>query len=150
MSLRHFFAITGAIACLAAASDPAETLRNPRQEAAARNLFRETRCLVCQGESIDDSDAELARDLRQFIRRQVASGASDAQVRQTLVARYGEFVLFRPPLTWGNSVLWLGPFAVAVVGAGLFFAFRSRATPTPTLTPDEEDRLLALGPNPDS
>jgi cytochrome c-type biogenesis protein CcmH len=82
-----------------AAADPAERLPDPVQEARAREIFREVRCLVCQNESIDDSEAALAGDLRQVVRDQVKQGRSDKQIRAFLVERYGEFVLLKPPFS---------------------------------------------------
>jgi cytochrome c-type biogenesis protein CcmH len=137
--------ILGAALCLAAVADPADRLANPAQEAQARSLFRETRCLVCQGESIDDSDSPLAADLRRVIRQHIASGASQGQVRAFLAARYGDFVLFRPRMTWTNALLWTGPFLVALTGLGLLI-FRGRRRPAPTtdLSPEEDARLEVL------
>jgi len=137
--------ILGALLCLAAAADPAERLPNAAQETRARTLFRETRCLVCQGESIDESDATLAADLRRVIRQHIAAGASDGQVRAFLAARYGDFVLFRPRITWTNALLWGGPFIVALAGLGLLvFRERRPPTPAPDLSPEEEARLEVL------
>jgi cytochrome c-type biogenesis protein CcmH len=137
--------VFGAVFCLAAAADPSERLADHAQEARARSLFRETRCLVCQGESIDDSDAPLAADLRRAIRDRVASGASDIQVRGFLAARYGDFVLFRPRLTWFNALLWAGPFLAALAGLGLLVGrHRADPSPEPQLTSEEEARLTKL------
>jgi cytochrome c-type biogenesis protein CcmH len=136
-------AFMGAL-CIAAASDPAERLSDPSQEARARAIFQEVRCLVCQNESIDDSEAQLAGDLRKIIRQQVAAGRSDEQIRQFLVARYGEFVLLKPPFSAGNLALWVGPFVVVIVGGLLLLVLlRRRATPD-ALSDDEEARLAAL------
>src|SRR5580698_488023 len=92
----------------AAAGDPADRLADPGQEAHARTLFRDVRCLVCQSQSIDESDAPLARDLRQLVRSQVAQGRSDDQIRAFLVSRYGQFVLLTPKASLGNAILWIG------------------------------------------
>jgi len=117
-----------AAACMAAASDPSERLADPGQEARARAIFKDVRCLVCQNESIDDSSAELAADLRRIVREQVAAGRSDQEVRDFLTARYGEFVLLKPSFSVGNAVLWLAPFGV--VGAGvLLLVSRLRSRP---------------------
>jgi cytochrome c-type biogenesis protein CcmH len=130
---------------LAAVGDPADRLPNPDQEARARTLFRETRCVVCQGESIDDSDAPLAADLRRVVRGQVASGRTNAQIRAFLVARYGDFVLFRPPFSWTNLVLWAGPFIVALGGLALLIGRERRpAGPTPELSAEDEARVQRL------
>jgi cytochrome c-type biogenesis protein CcmH len=112
----------------AAAADPADRLKDPAQEARARSLFRDVRCLVCQSESIDESDATLAHDLRQLIRAQVAQGRSDAQIRAFLVARYGQFVLLTPKASLGNAILWAGPLVVVLAGAAAFIARRRGST----------------------
>lgn len=137
-------AVLGAALCLGAAHDPADQLRDPAQEARARALFQETRCLVCQGELIDDSDAELAGDLRGAIRAQVAAGRTDDEIRAFLSARYGDFVLFRPRFSATNALLWGGPFAIAGLGAVLLFRRRRAAIATAPLSPEEEARLQAL------
>ena len=144
MSTARLAAVLGAVLCLAAAADPADRLADPGQESRARAFFRETRCLVCQGQSIDDSEADLARDLRQAIRAQVAAGRDDAQVRAFLAARYGEFVLFRPSLSLANAALWGAPFAVAALGLGiLLLRKRTRGAPA-ALSGEEEARIAAL------
>jgi len=130
--------------CIAAASDPAERLPDPAQEARARHIFQEVRCLVCQNESIDDSEAELAGDLRRIVRRQVAEGRSDEQIRAFLVARYGEFVLLKPPFSAGNLALWVGPFVVVLVGALLMAALLRRRADPDALSAEEEARLSEL------
>ncbi|MGH6827756.1 MAG: cytochrome c-type biogenesis protein [Rhizomicrobium sp.] len=93
------------------------TFSNPQRETRARALQRQLRCLVCQGESIDESQAPLAAELRQLVRRQIAEGKSDQQIKAYLVARYGDFILMEPPLQPDTYVLWLAPF-VALLGAG--------------------------------
>ena len=103
--MKRVLAILAAVFCIAAASDPAERLPDPAQEARARGLFREVRCLVCQNESIDDSNAELAADLRRLVRDEIKSGKTDEQVRAHLTDRYGEFVLLKPAFSWGNAAL---------------------------------------------
>jgi len=138
-------AVLAAALCLAGAADPGDRLANPGQETRARSLFRETRCLVCQGQSIDDSDALLAGDLRRLVRQQVAQGRTDAQIRAFLAERYGDFVLLRPPFSPLTAILWLGPFVVVAVGAGILYA-RARPRPSePPLSPEEEAALAALG-----
>ena len=121
--MRKVIAIVAAVFCLGAASDPAERLRDPAQEARARELFQEIRCLVCQNESIDDSNAELAQDLRRLVREQVSAGRSDGQIRDYLTDRYGEFVLLKPAFSWGNAALWAAPFLIVLFG--LFLLARS-------------------------
>lgn len=134
-----------AVFLAAAASDPSERLADPAQEARARELFREIRCVVCQNESIDDSEADLARDLRAAVREQVAAGRSDAEVRGFMVERYGEFVLLKPTFTAGNALLWLAPFVIALAAAfGFALHVRRRPAEAPELTPEEEARLAAL------
>jgi cytochrome c-type biogenesis protein CcmH len=135
----------GALSIGAAASDPAERLADPAQEARARHLFTEVRCVVCQNESIDDSDADLADDLRKAVRGQVAAGRTDTQVKRFLVDRYGEFVLLKPSFSPGNALLWLAPFAIVVGGAGAFvWTARRRSFATPPLSPEEETALSSL------
>ena len=141
-----------AIACMAgAAADPAERLPDPAQEVRAREMFRQVRCLVCQNESIDDSEADLAADLRRVVRDQVKHGRSDAQIRAFLVERYGEFVLLKPPFSPGNALLWATPVIALVLGAGLMIVLLRRRPPPPSAGEDpgalsqaEEARLQAL------
>lgn len=141
---RLLLALTALMLMAGAASDPSERLKDPAQEARARHLFTEIRCLVCQNESIDDSDAELAGDLRRVVREQIAAGRTDAEVKAFMTDRYGEFALLKPRFNWANALLWLGPFLAALAGLGLLLArFRPRE-PTPALSSDEETRLAAL------
>ncbi|MDP3172863.1 MAG: cytochrome c-type biogenesis protein CcmH [Phenylobacterium sp.] len=148
MRLRAAFAALAAVFCIGAASDPAERLPDPAQEARARAIFPQVRCMVCQNESIDDSDAELAHDLRRTVRDQVAAGASEAQVKAYLTDRYGEFVLLKPAFNWGNAALWSAPF-LAALGGLLLLRARLRATPpSPPLTEAERERLAALSQDP--
>jgi cytochrome c-type biogenesis protein CcmH len=105
-----------AVPC-AVAVEPDEVLSDATLEARARALSKEFRCMVCQNQSIDDSEAPLARDLRILVRERLQAGDSDGQVIDFLVARYGEFVLLRPRFSWHTAVLWLGPAAPLVVGA---------------------------------
>jgi cytochrome c-type biogenesis protein CcmH len=101
----------------ALAVQPDEILTDPSLEARARGLSKELRCMVCQNQSIDDSDAPLARDLRLLVRDRLKGGDSDQQVLDFLVARYGNFVLLKPPFNWHTALLWLGPPAVLLGGA---------------------------------
>jgi len=146
MRLRAALAALTALLCLAAAPDPADELSNPAQEARARSLFEQIRCVVCQNESIDDSEADMARIVRQSIRAQIAAGHSDDQVRAFLVQRYGEFILLRPRFSLANAAAWLTPFVI--VGAGgvaiLWRARRPPPPPGPPLTAEEEARLARL------
>ena len=135
--------LAGAL-CLAAAADPADRLADPAQEARARAIFQDVRCLVCQNESIDDSEAELAADLRKVVREQVRAGRSDAEIKRFLTDRYGEFVLLTPAFSWVNLALWGGPFAVVILGAGLLFT-RLRTRPADVeLSPEEAERVRRL------
>lgn len=122
MRWRALLAALCGVTLIAAASDPAERLPDPAQEARAREIFRDVRCLVCQNESIDDSNAELAQDLRQIVREQVRAGRSDGEIKSFLTERYGEFVLMTPAFSAGNLALWAGPFLVALLGAGMLVA----------------------------
>ncbi|GIL02802.1 MAG: cytochrome c-type biogenesis protein CcmH [Xanthobacteraceae bacterium] len=138
----------------ALAVQPDEVLPDPALEARARALSKELRCMVCQNQSIDDSDAPLARDLRVLVRERLAAGDSDTQVVDFLVARYGEFVLLNPRVGWHTALLWLAPAAVLIGGAiGLVVLIRRRRGANPTvaeqvaartLTPEEEARLARL------
>ncbi len=135
--------LAGAL-CLAAASDPAERLPDPAQEAQARSIFRDVRCLVCQNESIDDSQAELAADLRKIVREQVSAGRSDGEIKRFLIDRYGEFVLLTPQFSVGNLALWVAPFLVVLAGAGLLMA-RLRYRPAEAdLTAAEAEQLRRI------
>ncbi len=132
----------------AVAVQPDEILKDAGLEARARALSRELRCMVCQNQSIDDSDAPLARDLRVLVRERLTSGDSDSQVIDFLVARYGEFVLLKPRFAWHNALLWLTPAAALVAGAIAMFAAirRRRAVPLAAapLSADEERRLAEV------
>ncbi len=145
--MKRFLVLLAALMCMGAASDPAERLPDPEQEARARALFQEIRCVVCQNESIDDSEAEIAQDLRRIVREQVSAGRSDDEVRSYLVERYGEFVLFKPSFSPGNAALWLTP-AVILLMAGGWLLWRARKaapeTAAPALSAEEEARLAAL------
>jgi cytochrome c-type biogenesis protein CcmH len=137
-------AAIAAVFCMAAASDPSERLPDPAQEARARHIFAQVRCLVCQNESIDDSQAELARDLRQVVRAEVHAGRSDDEIKRFLVDRYGEFVLLRPAFSLGNAALWFGPLLVVALGLVLLVVqLRSRA-PEPELDAADIERLRRL------
>ncbi len=135
------------------AVQPDEIMKDPAQESRARNLSRELRCMVCQNQSIDDSDAPLARDLRLLVREQIAAGKTDAQVMDFLVSRYGEFVLLKPRVEKSTLLLWLiPPLVLAGGGLALWFGYRRRSrnvdyeTAAIRLTADEERRLNALIP----
>ena len=144
MKLRALAAALAGLVCIAAAADPAERLPDPAQEARARAIFQDVRCLVCQNESIDDSEAELAHDLRQVVRQQVRQGRSDAQIKRFLTERYGEFVLLTPAFSWVNLALWGGPFLVVVLGAGLLAGRLRNRSADAELSPEEADRVRRL------
>jgi cytochrome c-type biogenesis protein CcmH len=146
--MRRLLAALAAVACIAAASDPAERLPDPAQEAKAREIFRDVRCMVCQNESIDDSDAELAQDLRRLVREQVAAGRSADQVKAYLTERYGEFVLLTPTFSAGNLALWIGPFLVLLIGGGLLFARLRNRTPDTELSQEEAEQLARMSRDP--
>jgi cytochrome c-type biogenesis protein CcmH len=122
---------------------PDEVLSNPRLEERARHISADLRCLVCQNQSIDDSDAPLAKDLRVLVRERLVAGETDAAVRDFVVQRYGEFVLLKPVFRLHTALLWLAPVLVLVAGAfGAFRALRRRRADRPTpLTPEERSAL---------
>ena len=100
----------------ALAAPVGDTFSNPTMETRARNLQRQLRCLVCQGESIDESGSPFAADVRHLVRQQIADGKTDQQVEDFLVSRYGDFILMKPPLQPDTWLLWLAPFLVLAVG----------------------------------
>ncbi|WCL54458.1 cytochrome c-type biogenesis protein [Gimibacter soli] len=118
-------------------------LDDPAKEAEARELMKEVRCLVCQNQSIEDSDADLARDLRVLIRERMAAGDDTDAVKVYLVERYGDWVLLKPPVAGRTLILWGSPLLILLlVAAGILM--RRRAAPPPPLSADEEARLKAL------
>ena len=134
------------LASPALAVQPDEILKDPALETRARALSQELRCMVCQNQSIDDSDAPLAKDLRVLVRERLTAGDSDNQVIDFLVSRYGEFVLLKPRLSLHTILLWAAPFAVLVIAALAFVLARRRAVPESLtrLSPEEEARVNAL------
>ena len=124
---------------------PDEMLADPALEARARAISQELRCLVCQNQSIDDSNAPLARDLRLLVRERLKAGDGDQAVIDAITARYGDFARLRPPFKPETWLLWLGPPALAVAGAATLLWRRRRrpAEPAP-LSPEERTRLAAL------
>jgi cytochrome c-type biogenesis protein CcmH len=149
----HALALLGALLFPLLASSPSlavrpdEMLSDTRLEARARALSKEFRCLVCQNESIDDSEAPLAHDLRILIRERLKAGDSDAQIVNFLVARYGEFVLLRPPLSWHTAALWGAPPAILLIGIIMMVVVARRRGTVPAtaetanLSAAEEARL---------
>jgi len=127
-----------------AISDPAEALPNAAQEARAVELGGQLRCLVCQNESIEDSGADLARDLRHIVRQHIAAGETDAQIIAWMVARYGDFVRLRPPFRLSTALLWASPLLALLLAGGLALGLRRRAAPPPPLSDAEQQRLAHL------
>ncbi len=123
MALGLTFGLTFAAHAIA----PGEALNEPQLEARARALSAELRCLVCQNQSIDDSDADLARDLRQLVRGRLQAGETDDEIRTAVVARYGEFVLFRPQFGGHTFLLWMTPLIILLLGG--FWAYRLLRNP---------------------
>lgn len=133
---------------MAFAVQPDEMLKDPALEARARHLSEELRCMVCQNQSIDDSEAPLARDLRLLVRRRLVAGDSDKQVLDFLVARYGDFVLLKPPVQLDTLLLW-GATPLVLLGGmiGLVIMTRRRRTlnlQPAALTPEEQNRVATL------
>nr|WP_244514425.1 cytochrome c-type biogenesis protein [Afifella marina] len=126
------------------AVDPDEMLKDPKLEARARDLSEHLRCLVCQNESIDDSNADLAKDLRVLVRERIKAGDTDEQVKKFLVDRYGEFVLLRPVFDWKNLLLWAAPVIVLLIGGiALFMRFRGTGALSESKLSASEERALA-------
>lgn len=150
--MRRFWMTMGIMAVLGAqmalAADPSEMLADPKLEARAEHVGRGLRCLVCQSESIEESNADLARDLRAIVRERITAGDSDAQIRAYVVARYGDYVLLKPPFKESTWILWLGPFVflgVAVgVAATVFRRKKSQQNGAQALSPEEQRRLDRL------
>ncbi len=141
-------ALTAIIAAPAGAVEPDEILDDPVLEARARALSQEIRCLVCQNEPIDSSGADLARDLRILVRERLVAGDSDDQVKDYLVARFGDYVLLDPPLKPTTYALWFGPALILLLGGfGVFRFFsgarRAQVAPAP-LSAEERARLERL------
>jgi cytochrome c-type biogenesis protein CcmH len=127
------------------AVQPDEVLKDPALEKRAREISAGLRCLVCQNQSIDDSDAQLAKDLRLLVRERLAAGDSDEQVQDFLVQRYGEFVLLKPTFGTHTLLLWLTPVLVLVLGGiGAYTALRRRPQAAETLNEEERKALEAL------
>ncbi len=125
-----------------------EALDDPVLEARARAMGKELRCLVCQNQSIDDSDADLARDLRRLVRERLMAGENEAQIKAYLVSRYGDFILLKPPFKAKTYALWLGPAVILLLaggGAALYLRRQARRPETAApLTADERRRLETL------
>lgn len=129
------------------ATEPSEMLKDPALEARAREIGRALRCVVCQNQAIDDSNAVVAHDMRRAVRERLAAGDSDAAVFAFMVARYGDYVLLKPPFKSGTLLLWLGgPLVLLVAGGALLLAARKRRLPEPPapLTEEERAKVAAL------
>ncbi len=131
----------------AAAVNPDEQLADPVQEARAHKLSKELRCVVCQNQSIDDSDAALARDLRIILRERISAGDTDRQAIDHIAARYGSFVQLNPPMRWDTFALWFGPLmalAAGGVGALIYMRGRSPAAAAPLSVAEEAEAARLL------
>jgi len=133
------------LATHAVAVEPSERLADPALEARARSISATLRCLVCQNESIDDSNADLAHDIRVLVRQRLIAGDTDRQVRQAIVDRYGQFVLLNPPVVPATYLLWFGPVAMLLVGfVGVAIWLRRRPVTTDNTAPLDEDEQRRL------
>ena len=151
LSLAIAMALLLATQALTWALQPNEILSDPALEARARALSAELRCLVCQNESIDESHADLARDLRLLIRERILQGQSNAEIRAFLVSRYGDFILLNPPFKPTTWLLWLSPVMILLLGGwAIMQATGRRPIPPAPLTADEERQLKALQSTPPS
>ena len=148
--MRGFRAMLLSVAFLLAAAPafavtPDEILADPALEARARALSAELRCMVCQNQSIDDSNADLARDLRVLVRERLMAGDTDEQVIDYVVARYGEFVLLRPRWNMRNALLWTTPVILLLAGGGfILLTARQRRSSSAALTAEERARLAEI------
>ena len=143
--MRRLFLLFLLLAAPALAVQPGEMLNDPALEARARDLSAGLRCLVCQNESIDESDADLARDIRRLIRERIGQGQSNAEVRDFLVSRYGDFILLKPPFKLSTALLWFSAPLTFLIGAlAIFAASRRKAAPPKPLSAEEERRLREI------
>jgi cytochrome c-type biogenesis protein CcmH len=129
------------------AAEAAPTAANPELEARVQRVAEELRCLVCQNQTIADSNAELAQDLRREVRQMIERGASEAEVREFMVTRYGDFILYRPPFKYTTLLLWVGPFALLLGGAWILrrvVVARREAGDSAGLSSEEQARLRTL------
>ena len=151
--MRWLLVIILLIPCLAAAEEARPLGDNPQVEARLKTLAVELRCLVCQNQTLADSNAPLAEDLRREVREMIAKDMSDREIIDFLVQRYGDFVLYRPPWKASTTLLWVGPFLLLIAGAtGLVFALRRRQKKLADVTLSEEEhnrvaQLLSEGTN---
>lgn len=144
--MRLALALCALLATPALAVQPDEVLSDPALEARARALSQNLRCLVCRNENIDDSNADLARDLRLLVRERLMAGDTDEAALDFIVDRYGEYVLLTPTTGGSNMILWLAGPALLLGGAGLALATlrRRKAAPDAPLTPEEQTRLAEI------
>ena len=152
MRIRRMWSLLAIVAMLSLSTvvhavEPDEVLKDPAQEARARGITRELKCVVCQNQSVDDSDAPLAKDIRVLVRERIIAGETDDAVREYIVQRYGQRVLLRPPLGIDTALIWIGPFVLFAIalGTALLFLRRGRgdALQSQPLTPEEQSRLDA-------
>lgn len=145
--------LLGAHLAAADVTDPTrdQPLPDPKMESEARAFMRDIRCVVCQSQSIDESDAEIAAQLRNVIREQMAAGKSPDEIREFLVARYGDFVLLKPPFKASTLLLWLSPFVLVAIGLGVIVLQRRQKTAAPgvglappDLSESERERVQKL------
>ncbi|MGE7371018.1 cytochrome c-type biogenesis protein [Neorhizobium sp. NPDC001467] len=139
------FVLASAMPALAV--NPDEVLKDPALEQRARNLSAQLRCMVCQNQSIDDSNAELAKDLRVLVRERLTDGDTDKQVLDYVVSRYGEFVLLKPRLSAKTVLLWAAPIALLLIGVVTMILFSRRRPPLKAVAPlseEEKARIDAL------
>jgi cytochrome c-type biogenesis protein CcmH len=123
---------------------PDEVLSNLELEMRARTISKELRCMVCQNQSIDDSDAQLAKDLRVIVRERLTAGDSNSEVFEFVEARYGEFVLLKPRVNAHTIALWVSPFLIVLAGLGLIWRRKTATTEPAALTAEEEQRIESL------
>ena len=145
LTLLLVFVFLAALAASAGAVQPSEKLGDPVLESRARSISAGLRCLVCQNQSIDDSDADLAHDLRILVRERLQAGDTDEQVQHYLVDRYGDYVLLNPPFKTSTLALWIGPPVFVLIGLGAVISFYRRRRESPgVLSAEEQKRISAL------
>lgn len=149
--IRHMLLLALLLPATAGAVEPSEMLKDPVLEARARAISQEIRCLVCQNQTIDDSNADLAHDLRVILRERLQAGDTDQQVKEYLTARYGDFILLKPPFRARTLLLWFGPALVFLAGAAMIAiaALRKRRVAAPAPLSAEESQRLARLMNPE-
>lgn len=143
-------ALWSALSGYSVAVEPDEMLPDAQQEARARAITKELRCVVCQNQSVDDSDAPLAKDIRVLVRERITSGETDEQVKDFIVQRYGKFVLLRPPFEGDTALLWVGPFAFFLIAGAVaaYFILRrgsEQQAPAQLSEAEEKDLQQRLG-----